>query len=256
MQISIRRLNKPPINHLVIFLQPQHYPKSSDSCHNINMLELSLMSAFLVGLLGGGHCIGMCGGIVGAVSMHLPQHKTKAPFLLAYNAGRILSYAVAGAVAGLVGASSFFLQHILPIQHFLYGISSLMLIALGLYLAGFWHGITYVESAGKAIWKILQPYSKRYIPVQNAKQAFILGSLWGWLPCGLVYSVLIAAIATGNPLNGGLLMLAFGLGTLPTLITMGMTAVKLKAVLQNIWVRRAGGLLVLGFGVLGLLRLI
>jgi sulfite exporter TauE/SafE len=80
--------------------------------------------------------------------------------------------------------------------------------------------------------------------------------LWGWLPCGLVYSVLIAAIATGSAINGGLLMLAFGLGTLPTLLTMGMAAVRLKTVLQNIWVRRASGLLVLGFGLLGLLRLI
>ena len=220
------------------------------------MLELSLMSAFLVGLLGGGHCVGMCGGIVGAVSVHLPQSKSKVPFLLAYNAGRILSYTLAGAIAGLVGASSFFLEHVLPIQHFLYGISSLMLIALGLYLAGIWHGVTYLESAGKAIWKTLQPYSKRYIPVQNFRQAFILGGLWGWLPCGLVYSVLIAAIATGSAVNGGLLMLAFGLGTLPTLLTMGMAAVRLKTVLQNIWVRRASGLLVLGFGLLGLLRLI
>ena len=220
------------------------------------MLELSLISAFLVGLLGGGHCVGMCGGIVGAVSMHLPQSKSKVPFLLAYNTGRILSYTIAGAIAGFVGASSFFLEHALPIQHFLYGISSLMLIALGLYLAGIWHGVTYLENAGKAIWKTLQPYSKRYIPVQNFKQAFLLGSLWGWLPCGLVYSVLIAAVATGDAVNGGLLMLAFGLGTLPTLLTMGMAAVRLKTVLQNIWVRRASGLLVLGFGVLGLLRLI
>ena len=220
------------------------------------MLELSLMSAFLVGLLGGGHCVGMCGGIVGAVSMHLPQSKSKVPFLLAYNAGRILSYTIAGAIAGLVGASSFFLQHVLPIQHVLYSISSLMLIALGLYLAGIWHGVTYLENAGKVIWKTLQPYSKRYIPVQNFRQAFILGGLWGWLPCGLVYSVLIAAIATGNGVSGGLLMLAFGLGTLPTLLTMGMAAVRLKTVLQNIWVRRASGLLVLGFGLLGLLRLI
>jgi uncharacterized protein len=220
------------------------------------MLELSLMSAFLVGLLGGGHCVGMCGGIVGAVSMHLPQSKSKAPFLLAYNAGRILSYTLAGAIAGLVGASSFFLQHVLPIQQLLYSISSLMLIALGLYLAGIWHGVTYLESTGKAIWKTLQPFSKRYIPVQNFRQAFILGGLWGWLPCGLVYSVLIAAIATGSAVSGGLLMLAFGLGTLPTLLTMGMAAVRLKTVLQNIWVRRASGLLVLGFGVIGLLRLI
>ena len=220
------------------------------------MIELSLMSAFLVGLLGGGHCVGMCGGIVGAVSMHLPQSKSKMPFLLSYNAGRILSYTFAGAIAGLVGASSFLLEHVLPIQHVLYGISSLMLIALGLYLAGIWHGVTYLEGAGKGIWKTLQPYSKRYIPAQNIKQAFFLGSLWGWLPCGLVYSVLIAAIATGSAINGGLAMLAFGLGTLPTLLTMGMAAVRLKTVLQNIWVRRASGLLVLGFGLLGLLRLI
>jgi len=220
------------------------------------MIELSLISAFLVGLLGGGHCVGMCGGIVGAVSMHLPQSKSKVPFLLSYNAGRILSYTFAGAIAGLVGASSFFLEHVLPIQHVLYGISSLMLIALGLYLAGIWHGVTYLEGAGKGIWKTLQPFSKRYIPVQTIKQAFFLGSLWGWLPCGLVYSVLIAAIATGSAINGGLLMLAFGLGTLPTLLTMGMAAVRLKTVLQNIWVRRASGLLVLGFGLLGLLRLI
>jgi sulfite exporter TauE/SafE len=220
------------------------------------MIELSLISAFLVGLLGGGHCVGMCGGIVGAVSMHLPQSKSKVPFLLSYNAGRILSYTLAGVIAGLVGASSFFLHHILPIQHVLYGISSLMLIALGLYLADIWHGVTYLEGAGKGIWKTLQPFSKRYIPVQNIKQAFFLGSLWGWLPCGLVYSVLIAAIATGSAINGGLLMLAFGLGTLPTLLTMGMAAVRLKTVLQNIWVRRASGLLVLGFGLVGLLRLI
>jgi sulfite exporter TauE/SafE len=220
------------------------------------MIELSLMSAFLVGLLGGGHCVGMCGGIVGAVSMHLPQSKSKVPFLLSYNVGRILSYTFAGVIAGLVGASSFFLKHVLPIQHVLYGISSLMLIALGLYLADIWHGVTHLEGAGKGIWKTLQPYSKRYIPAQNIKQAFFLGSLWGWLPCGLVYSVLIAAIATGSAINGGLLMLAFGLGTLPTLLTMGMAAVRLKTVLQNIWVRRASGLLVLGFGLLGLLRLI
>ena len=220
------------------------------------MLEFTLMSAFLVGLLGGGHCIGMCGGIVSAVSMHLPHQKSKSILLFSYNAGRIISYTIAGVIAGLVGASSFFLQHVLPIQHVLYGISSLMLITLGLYLAGIWHGITYLENIGKFIWKTLQPYSKRYIPVQNFKQAFLLGSLWGWLPCGLVYSVLIAAIATGNALNGGLLMLAVGLGTLPTLLTIGMTAVKLKSLLQNIWMRRASGLLVISFGLLGLLRLI
>ena len=223
------------------------------------MMELSFLSAFLVGLLGGGHCVGMCGGIVSAVSMHLPNQTKNQPkilFLIAYNAGRILSYTLAGVLAGLLGASSFFLNHVLPIQHLLYFISSLILILLGLYLAGFWYGITYIENAGRSLWEKLQPYSKRFIPVQNLTQAFALGGLWGWLPCGLVYSVLIAAIATGNVINGGLLMLAFGLGTLPTLLAMGMTAVKLKATLQNIWVRRASGLLVLGFGLVGIYRLL
>jgi sulfite exporter TauE/SafE len=223
------------------------------------MIELSLISAFLVGLLGGGHCVGMCGGIVSAVSMHLPNQTKNQPkvlFLIAYNAGRILSYTIAGVLAGLLGASSFFLNHVLPIQHLLYFMSSLMLILLGLYLAGFWYGITYIENAGRSLWEKLQPYSKKFIPVQNLKQAFALGGLWGWLPCGLVYSVLIAAIATGSALNGGLLMLAFGLGTLPTLLDMGMTAVKLKATLQNVGVRRASGLLVLGFGLVGIYRLL
>jgi sulfite exporter TauE/SafE len=130
-----------------------------------------------------------------------------------------------------------------------------MLIFLGLYLAGFWHGLTYIENAGRSLWTKLQPYSKKFIPVQNLKQAFALGGLWGWLPCGLVYSVLIAAIATGNAISGGLLMLAFGLGTLPILLAMGVTAVKLKATLQNVWVRRASGLMVLSFGLLGIFRL-
>ncbi len=222
------------------------------------MIELSLLSAFLVGLLGGGHCVGMCGGIVSAVSMHLPnqtKNQAKILFLIAYNAGRISSYTLAGVLAGLLGASSFFLNHVLPIQHLLYFISSLMLILLGLYLAGFWYGLTYIEHAGRRLWTKLQPYSKRFIPVQNLTHAFALGGLWGWLPCGLVYSVLIAAISTGSAISGCLLMLAFGLGTLPTLLAMGMTAVKLKATLQNVWVRRASGLLVLVFGLVGILRL-
>lgn len=220
------------------------------------MIELSLFSAFLVGLLGGGHCIGMCGGFVGAISVHLPQQQSaQLPFLLAYNMGRIFSYSLAGVVAGLIGASSFLLSHLLPIQKILYVFSSGMLILLGLYLGGFWYGITYLEKIGSHFWKYLQPYSKQFIPIKHLNQAFILGSLWGWLPCGLVYSVLIAAIATGSAANGGLLMLAFGLGTLPTLLAMGLTAVQLKQFLQNKWVRRASGLLVIGFGLAGLIRL-
>jgi sulfite exporter TauE/SafE len=220
------------------------------------MPELSIFSAFLVGLLGGGHCVGMCGGIVGAVSMTLPGQRPQLPYLLAYNGGRILSYTAAGVLAGLVGASSFLLDHVLPVEKLLYALASLMLVALGLYLAGWWQGVLLLEKAGGILWKRLQPLSKRLLPLRSPLQAFALGLLWGWLPCGLVYSVLVAALASGSALSGGLLMLAFGLGTLPTLLAMGMAAVRLKAFLQTQWARRTSGLLVLGFGLFGLSHLV
>lgn len=220
------------------------------------MLEFTLFGVFMVGLLGGGHCAGMCGGIVGAVSMSLPGARPRLPFLLAYNGGRILSYTLAGVLAGALGASSFFLGHILPIQKILYGLSSVMLVLLGLYLAGVWHGVTYVERLGSVLWRQLQPLSKRLLPVRSPWQAILLGAVWGWLPCGLVYSVLVAALAAGNALQGGLLMLAFGLGTLPTLLAMGMAAVKLKKVLQQGWLRKLSGLAVILFGLFGLYRVL
>lgn len=220
------------------------------------MLELSLTAAFLVGLLGGGHCVGMCGGIVGAVTMTLPGSKPKWPFLLSYNLGRIGSYTLAGVVAGGVGASSFFLEQVLPIEKMLYALASLMLVLLGLYLAGIWRVLTRLEAMGGKLWQHIQPYSRRLLPARTIAQSLLLGTLWGWLPCGLVYSVLVAAIATANPLQGGLLMLAFGLGTLPTLLAMGMAAVRLKSLLQNLWFRRLSGLAIAGFGLAGLFSLL
>lgn len=220
------------------------------------MLELSLTAAFLVGLLGGGHCVGMCGGIVGAVTMTLPGDKPKFPFLLSYNLGRIGSYALAGAIAGAIGASSFFLEQILPVEKVLYALASLMLVLLGLYLAGIWRVLTVLEGLGGRLWKHIQPFSRKLLPVKSIPQSLMLGMVWGWLPCGLVYSVLVAAIATANPVEGGLLMLAFGVGTLPALLGMGMAAVRLKSWLQNLWLRRLSGLVIVGFGLAGLLNLL
>lgn len=219
------------------------------------MPELSLLSAFLVGLLGGGHCVGMCGGIVSAVSLSMPGQKPNAGFHFSYNTGRIASYTVAGLLAGLLGSSSLFLNHLLPVEKALYLLANLMLITLGLYLAGWWRGVLILEKAGGTLWKRIQPLSKTFLPVHTARQAFALGLLWGWLPCGLVYSVLVAALATGSAWQGGALMLAFGLGTLPTLLAMGMAAVRLRQFLQNVWIRRGSGLLVLAFGVFGLIKL-
>ncbi len=220
------------------------------------MLEFSLLAAYLVGLLGGGHCAGMCGGIVGAVSMTLPGDRPRMPFLLSYNFGRISSYALAGVIAGALGSSSLFLEHVLPMEKILYALASLMLILLGLYLAGIWRVLTMLEMLGAKLWQRIQPLSRSLLPVRSVSQSFLLGTLWGWLPCGLVYSVLVAAVASASPLQGGLLMAAFGFGTLPALLAMGMAAVQLKQVLQNLWFRRASGLLIAGFGVAGLVNLI
>ncbi len=220
------------------------------------MQELTYFSALLVGLLGGGHCVGMCGGIVGATSMTIPGAKPRIRFLLAYNSGRIVSYVLAGLLAGWLGASSLILNHLFPIEKGLYLLSSLMLIALGLYLAGLWQGVLVLEKAGGMLWRRLQPLSRKLLPVRTVRHAFSLGLLWGWLPCGLVYSVLVTALATGSLARGGLLMLAFGLGTLPTLLAMGLTAVRIKTFFQHALVRKLSGLLVLTYGLLGLLHLI
>ena len=196
----------------------------------------------------------MCGGIVSAVSLSLPGQRPRVDFLLAYNAGRIASYTLAGALAGAIGASSFFMQHVLPVEQLLYALASLMLVALGLYLAGFWQGVLVLERLGGALWKRLQPVSRHFLPMKTLPRALALGAVMGWLPCGLVYSVLVAALATGSAVHGALLMLAFGLGTLPTLMAMGVAAARLKDFLQRRWVRRGAGLLVMAFGLLGLWR--
>lgn len=220
--------------------------------------EMSYLSAMLVGLFGGVHCVGMCGGIVGALSMNLPAGAgtpslqavaRQLPFLLAYNVGRITSYAVAGVLFGGIGA---LLTHWVAIHHaqlVLQTIAGLFMVALGLYLAGWWRGLTRLERIGGVVWKKIEPFGRRFIPVRSVTGAFALGTVWGWLPCGLVYSVLAMSMSTGSAVQGGLLMLSFGLGTLPNLLAMGLFASAMLRFAQRPAMRRIAGLLVMGFGV-------
>ncbi len=218
------------------------------------MPEIGFVSIFLVGLLGGTHCVGMCGGIVGALSLQAPGGGWGLPRQLAYNLGRIASYGIAGAIAGAAGGSALLLKNLLPVQETLYLLANAMLIALGLYLAGLWQAVVYLERAGGLLWRRLQPLMGRLLPAATVPRSFLLGMVWGWLPCGLVYSALVTALASGAPLHGSLLMLAFGLGTLPNLLAMGLFAERLKAVLQHRYLRRGAGLLVAAFGAWGVLR--
>jgi hypothetical protein len=213
------------------------------------MPESGYLALFLIGLLGGTHCIGMCGGIVGALSMGAGQRPS---LHLAYNAGRIASYGVAGAIAGALGGASLALSGQLPVRAVLFVLANLMLVALGIYLMGATRALAFTERFGQRLWRHVQPFSRRYLPARSVAQAFPLGLLWGWLPCGLVYSALVTALTSGSAVRGAGMMLAFGAGTLPNLLLAGLLAVRLKKFAGNPLVRVSAGLLVLAFGLWGL----
>jgi len=205
-----------------------------------------LASALILGLLSGGHCLGMCGGLMGALTLAIPpQRRTqRLRLLLAYNLGRILSYTAAGWLLGLGGwavANS-------PAATALRLLAGLLLITMGLYLAGWWSGLTRVETLGHGIWRHIQPVASRLLPVSSGPRALLLGALWGWLPCGLVYSTLLWAASQGDAWHSALLMFVFGLGTWPVLIATGFAAERLTALLRQRSIRIAGGMLVILFG--------
>ena len=225
------------------------------------MPDTGFVAVFLIGLLGGTHCMAMCGGIVGALTTQLPgrqgfnrQDHSVWPLQLAYNFGRISSYAAAGAALGALGSLGLLLNDFLPMQLILYVAANLMLVALGLYLTGLTQVLAFSERAGQRLWMRIQPLTRRLLPARSIAQAFPLGMLWGFLPCGMVYSVLTAAMMAGSAARGAGLMLAFGLGTLPNLLLAGLLLGRLRAVTRAKSVRLVSGLLVLGFGVFGLIN--
>jgi sulfite exporter TauE/SafE len=214
--------------------------------------ETGYVAIFLVGLLGGTHCVGMCGGIVGALAAQVSGARAGWPLHLAYNLGRILSYSVAGALVGAIGGLGLAFGPVAKVQLAFYILASLMLVALGFYLMGFTRSLTFIERAGQTLWRRIQPLTRRFLPVRSAAQALPLGMLWGWLPCGLVYSVLANALVSGSAARGALAMAVFGLGTLPNLLLAGMLLTRFRRFAQARVARIIAGVLVLGFGLYGL----
>ncbi len=214
------------------------------------MASVDLLTAFIVGLLGGVHCVGMCGGIVSALSLGQPQGRpaTLLSFQLAYNLGRISSYVIAGALMGAVG---FFFSAMLPVQmgqKVLLSVAAVFLILLGLYLAGWLNWLARIEQVGGVLWKRIEPLGRGLLPVRSLRQALALGLLWGWLPCGLVYTALVWTVSSGGALKGALLMLAFGFGTLPNLLLMGSAASWLARFTRKPHIRQIAGALILVYG--------
>ena len=217
-------------------------------------ISVSYIAVFVAGFLGGVHCVGMCGGIVGALSLGLTDEKRlhvrgNLPYLFLYNIGRIVSYAIAGAIVGGLGAMAVDMLSVRQAQLYLQLLAALFMILLGLYLNGWWRVLIRVEQAGNILWQRLEPIGRRLLPVRHPLHAFILGLVWGWLPCGLVYSILIMTLMSGDAASGALLMLSFGLGTLPNLLAMGIFAAFLQKLVRQVWVRQLAGGLVILFGV-------
>jgi hypothetical protein len=209
-----------------------------------------LAAAFVTGLLGSAHCLGMCAGISGlfAVNASVASLKSQVPLAIAYNAGRVLSYVFLGTVVAVLGQAM-----VAAVPKFAAPVrlaSGLLIVIVGLQVAFNWRFLAPVEKAGAKIWQRIAPTAKGLLPVTSLPKALGLGLLWGWLPCGLVYSVLLLAATTANVVDGGLVMLAFGLGTSPAMIMTGLSASKLSQFMSR--KRLGAGLLIILLGLLTL----
>ncbi|MBK9219850.1 MAG: sulfite exporter TauE/SafE family protein [Uliginosibacterium sp.] len=218
------------------------------------MPDPGYLAVFVLGLLGGTHCIGMCGGIVSALSIPSASAGPIWPRQLAYNLGRITTYAMLGVLAGAVGSASLVFNHYLPVQLTLYVLANCMMIGMGLHLMGLPQAFLPLEKLGQRLWRRVLPLSQPFMRGQSAAKAYPLGVLWGLLPCGLTYGVLSTALMSGSALRGGALMLSFGVGTLPNLLLAGVLLARYGKLIRSKLFRTAAGVLVMSFGVYGLVR--
>lgn len=214
-------------------------------------LYLSYPSAFLIGLLGSSHCLGMCGGISASLSMALPVGKgfrlRQTLMLLAFNAGRIASYTLIAALVAVLSTSA--ANQWSELGLVLRTIAGLLLIAMGLSMGQWWQGIRYIEKVGAPVWQRLSPLTRRFLPVNHVGQALALGALWGWLPCGLIYTTLGWAALQPSVGSAALTMLFFGLGTLPSMLATGYAAGWIRNLQGHRLFRKATGGLLIVFGV-------
>lgn len=221
------------------------------------MPATGFVSALLLGLLGGVHCAGMCGGFVAAASGTQRVHVGRASLLLhilPYHAGRITSYALAGALFGAFGAVIGRASAWLSLQQTLFTLGNVFLIVIGLALVLRASGWSAFERTGATLFRLIAPFTRRLTQTQAWPQRYLLGMVWGSAPCGLVYTMLALALLTGNAWSGAGLALTFGLGTLPNLLAAGWVLQRARRWAARNWMRTAAGVALAGFGVLGVLH--
>lgn len=207
------------------------------------MIE-ALVTAVIMGLMGSGHCIVMCGGLASAFG-----YQVSAWQLLSYNLGRISSYVCAGALVGYLSSNLALLtpHHLMWLR----ALAGLFMIALGLYIGGWWRGLASLEKLGKPLWRRLQPLALRLRNPQQPRRSwrtFAAGMVWGWLPCGLVYAALSWSALQGNGAHGAWLMFAFGMGTLPAMFSLGVANRWFAGIVQQQGVRFISGWLLILYG--------
>lgn len=222
---------------------------------NVDAGTITLGAALVAGLAGSGHCLGMCGGIAGALAMRGSTAGTQRSFgprlalSLAYNVSRVASYAIAGALAGLLGRALLRAVDVAPLSLALRVLAGLVMIAAAGRLLFGWRLLDPLEAAGSSLWRRLAPGAGRGARRAGFGGAISLGLAWGWLPCGLTYSMLLLAATTANAATGALVMAAFGLGTLPAMVSATVAFDRAaRALASRASLRVAAGLLLLAFG--------
>jgi hypothetical protein len=216
-------------------------------------LVAALATAFLAGLVGSAHCLGMCGGISGLFALHSSVRglHRQLPMALVYNAGRLASYAILGFAVAAVGSRFAALTPAVgkPVRL----IAGAVIILIGLQIAFNFRPLGFLERMGAAAWSYVSPIAGRLLPVDNLPRALGLGLLWGLIPCGLVYSMLLVAATSPRAVDGALVMVAFGIGTTPAMLLTGLGAARLAQLMQDRRTRLGAGLLIVMLGILTLL---
>ena len=205
-------------------------------------------TVFLVGLLGSGHCFGMCGGIAAGLgtlpvkgSPKASSTRPRASSAILFNIGRILSYAFLGLLSAWLLSSAGDMLNVPKWSMILRFVTAVMIFLIGIQFLFNWQVLGFVERAGAHVWKLILPFATRAASLPGGSGRLLLGLCWGFLPCGLVYCVILTASAAGSAFSGALVMLAFGLGTLPSMVGMAMAAPALAALLSDRWTRRLMG---------------
>ena len=254
-----------------------------------------LLTALTTGVMGSLHCLGMCGGISATVALASPitggvGNRTMRPVhitflrvpavapapasswsftgqstaeanVLAFNLGRMASYGIAGAMAGTLGGAlagvgqSWVISETMPVRTALFLFANLMIILTGLYLMGVPQLLAPLERAGGHLWRHVSPYARKLLPLRTLSHAALFGMMWGWIPCGMVYAMLLTAMSAGSTAGGAMTMLAFGVGTLPVMVGAGWSAGRLRGWTRKRQVRMVAGVAVVAMGLFGIARI-